>query len=345
MFKIFKKIGKFVKRGLKKVGSFFKRAFKSVGKFMGKLGPVGMLGMMLIMPQLGSWWSQFGEWAGTLSQPFKFGKKAIHDAGSLVGKAYSTVTEGIDSIIGGFADTVGLGDHYKDFKSWIDTKAENFREKIGLQTQEGFEWESTPDDIKAIGDPSNYPETVSDYNIEPVSSQRTFTESPKGVEYSVEGFEGLDTFEFKGPKDVVDFRNKMIETGTIPTTAQDEYLKQLHGGLGGEEGSLMAKPSGGTKWYHTTRDVYKGIQSAKGILQEVGIGEEEDYPYYSSFVAELGPMYESANSDWTQQGYAGTPTYGIGNANYLQSISNAFGTDPYYAYIAQMQNQMQTRSA
>ena len=28
MFKIFKKVGKFVKRGLKKVGSFFKRAFK-----------------------------------------------------------------------------------------------------------------------------------------------------------------------------------------------------------------------------------------------------------------------------------------------------------------------------
>ena len=347
--KLFKKIGKFVKRGLKKVGSFFKRAFKGVGKFIGKLGPVGMLGMMLIMPQLGSWWSQFGEWAGTLAQPFKFGMKAIHEAGSLVGKAYSTITEGIDSIVGGFADTVGLGDHYKDFKSWMDTKAENFREKIGLQTQEGFEWESTPDDIKAIGDPSNYPETVSDYNIEPVSSQRTFTESPKGVEYSVEGFEGLDTFEFKGPKDVVDFRNKMIETGTIPTTAQDEYLKQLHGGLGGEEGSLMAKPSGDKSFFDKVVDkgkkAYGGYESVTKIAEKFGYGEEQYDPSYGAFVAELGPMYESANSDWTQQGYAGMPAYGIGNLNYLQSISNAFGTDPYYAYIAQMQNQMQTRSA
>ena len=68
----FSAVGSFVKRGLKKVGKFFKRAFKKVGKFMGRLGPVGMLGMMLIMPQLGAWWSEFGAWAGQLAQPFKF---------------------------------------------------------------------------------------------------------------------------------------------------------------------------------------------------------------------------------------------------------------------------------
>ena len=140
---MFKKIGKFIKRGLKKVGKFFKRAFKKVGKFMGKLGPVGMLGMMLIMPQLGSWWAQFGEWAGTLAQPFKFGMEAIHWAGSQIGKAYSTITEGIDKIVGGFADTIGLGDQYKDFKSWMDTKLEKTREFVGLKTENQLALERT----------------------------------------------------------------------------------------------------------------------------------------------------------------------------------------------------------
>ena len=37
---MFKKIGKFIKRGLKKVGKFIKRGFKKLGKFVGKLGPV-----------------------------------------------------------------------------------------------------------------------------------------------------------------------------------------------------------------------------------------------------------------------------------------------------------------
>ena len=57
--KIGKKIVKGIKTGLKSVGKAFKKAFKGIGKFIGKLGPIGMIGMMLIMPQLGAWWGQF----------------------------------------------------------------------------------------------------------------------------------------------------------------------------------------------------------------------------------------------------------------------------------------------
>ena len=109
---MFKKIGKFIKRGLKKVGKFFKRAFKKVGKFVGKLGPVGMLGMMLIMPQLGSWWSDFGAWAGELKGPFGGLMKGIHGAGEFVGSAASSVTEGISGLI---KSIPGVGDAYQGF--------------------------------------------------------------------------------------------------------------------------------------------------------------------------------------------------------------------------------------
>ena len=54
--KIIKGVGKVIKKGVRKIGGFFKSVFKGVGKFIGKLGPIGMLGMMLIMPQLGAWW-------------------------------------------------------------------------------------------------------------------------------------------------------------------------------------------------------------------------------------------------------------------------------------------------
>ena len=111
---MFKKIAKFVKRGLKKVGKFFKRAFKKVGKFVGKLGPVGMLGMMLIMPQLGSWLSDFGAWAGELKGPFGGLMKGIHKSGEFVGNAASSVTEGISNVI---KSIPGVGDAYQGFET------------------------------------------------------------------------------------------------------------------------------------------------------------------------------------------------------------------------------------
>ena len=32
------------------------------------------------------------------------------------------------------------------------------------------------------------------------------------------------------------------------------------------------------------------------------------------------PMYDSAQMDWTSQGYTGTPMYGIGSPEYFNSI-------------------------
>tara|TARA_Y100001963_G_scaffold56406_1_gene78896 strand:+ start:2870 stop:3862 length:993 start_codon:yes stop_codon:yes gene_type:complete len=330
MFKIFKKVGKFVKRGLKKVGSFFKRAFKKVGKFMGKLGPVGMLGMMLIMPQLGSWWSQFGEWAGTLKGPFKFGMKAIHEAGSLVGKAYSTVTEGIDSIIGGFADTVGLGDHYKDFKSWMDTKLEDTREAFGLKTQDQLALERTgfekPDidldkgkiDLKA--NEATVVEKLERNILDKASSYEKF--DPTRGEVTVQTQQQMADESLYGfDSDPSKLTNK--GSGIDTTTTDDKSLFD--------------------KVVDKGKKAYGGYESVTKIAEKLGYGEEEYDPYYGAFIADnYVPMYESAQFDWTQQGYAGMPAYGIGNSNYLQSISNAFGTDPYYQWIAQQQ---QPRSA
>ena len=49
----FKKIFKGVKKGFKSIGKGIKSAFKKFGKFMGKIGILGQIAMMFIMPGIG----------------------------------------------------------------------------------------------------------------------------------------------------------------------------------------------------------------------------------------------------------------------------------------------------
>ena len=65
-----KKLGKKIWKGVKKVGSKigrgFKKAFKEVGKAFGKLGPLGTIAMMFILPGLGAAiWNGLGSMIGT----------------------------------------------------------------------------------------------------------------------------------------------------------------------------------------------------------------------------------------------------------------------------------------
>ena len=50
----FSKIWKGVKKTFKKIGRGIKKAFKSFGKFMGKIGIVGQIAMMFILPGIGN---------------------------------------------------------------------------------------------------------------------------------------------------------------------------------------------------------------------------------------------------------------------------------------------------
>ena len=75
--KIGKKVWKGIKKLGKKIGKGFKKVFAGVSKFLGKLGPIGTIGMMIAMPWLGSYvWSGFSSWAGGLSGTF--GKRQIN---------------------------------------------------------------------------------------------------------------------------------------------------------------------------------------------------------------------------------------------------------------------------
>tara|TARA_R100000656_G_scaffold67371_1_gene51004 strand:+ start:307 stop:1206 length:900 start_codon:yes stop_codon:yes gene_type:complete len=292
---------------------------------MGRLGPVGMLGMMLIMPQLGAWWSEFGAWAGQLAQPFKFVMEGVHWAGAQIGKAYSTITEGIDGALDWFSEAVGLGDKYTDLKSWMDTKMEGLQTKLGLETKTGLEYQKAiaenqkiydalPDDIKALGDADTFSKTSK--TTESLMSPKT---SPGSVP--------LQT-EVTGP------------TGTkisdVVITESPEPLK--FGDVDPDTVDVVVDdPSSFEKITSKAKKLYGTVESGKEILTELGLideGDEWEQPYQTYVADNYIPLYDSANNDWTQQGYQGMPQSGIGNANYLDSVLSAFQTNPYYLWMA-----------
>ena len=129
---MFKKLYKKIVKPIKKLGRALKKGFQKFGKFVGKLGPIGMIGMMFVAPYVASWWGSTGAFAGGGAKAF-FGKfatsetvagktmdlmmRTIKFAGDQVGKVYSSVTGAIKGALnylpGGktaAGEAIGLGD-------------------------------------------------------------------------------------------------------------------------------------------------------------------------------------------------------------------------------------------
>jgi len=112
---LFSKVWKGIKKTVKKVGKGIKKVFKKVAGAIGKLGIVGQIGMMFLMPYatsaLGSFFGASGKlatWSTKLlgKAGAGLGQKAlghtlnlINKAGTFVGKVYTGVTETISGAI------------------------------------------------------------------------------------------------------------------------------------------------------------------------------------------------------------------------------------------------------
>ena len=87
----------FLRKTVKKIGKAIKKVVKKVGKAFGKLGIVGQIGMMFLMPHLGAMWGNIGSWAAQGSNMLQRAVGVIHRAGTAVGNAYQTVTQAISN--------------------------------------------------------------------------------------------------------------------------------------------------------------------------------------------------------------------------------------------------------
>ena len=115
---IFSKIWKGIKKVGKKIAKGVKKTFKKIGSAIGKLGIVGQIGMMFLMPYAmgalssfaGSALGTVGQWSANLLSKSGIGAKAlghtlnmVHKAGTFAGKVYTTISD----TIGNAVDRVG----------------------------------------------------------------------------------------------------------------------------------------------------------------------------------------------------------------------------------------------
>ena len=201
---IFSKLWKGVKKVFKKIGKGIKKVAMKVGKFMDRIGIVGQIGMMLVMPHLGGWlMSSLGAAAKAAlasSSAFIRGAGAVlntaHKFAATAGNVYRTVTGAV-----------------KDF---IGTAGKYIGGKLGLP---GFEkmtldkaWETYSNDvmknISSIADPWKQAVTINPgfgttvaeqaraVGMSPEEFVKNYT-MPENVAASMQGLSGNDLANFR----------------------------------------------------------------------------------------------------------------------------------------------------
>ena len=343
--KYLKKAIKGVAKGIKKIGKgigkAFKKVFKGIGKFVGKLGPIGMLGMMLIMPQLGAWWGQFGTWAQGLSGPLSSVMKGVHWAGSKVGTAMTTVTEGIQKtlnvVTGGTFSTAGTAGYeagFSDnFANWMSGQLDKGREFLGLETATPI---GTPDiDVTDVVTETTVPDTKTVSSAYSASDQQvidqinSFSDYPNIQESLTANLspEGLKLYN--SSRAVSPFSDEMlVDLGIDPKSDPSTWM---------EQGTTTIKPVGFPDMSTWDKIVDKGEKLYKGAktfseAQDLYASYTDDYDIgtgWNNYVADnMVGYYESANVDWIGQGMAGQSHYGMGNDNFFRSVYNLGQNNP-----------------
>ncbi len=110
--KVTKKIGRGIKKVGKKIGKAFKSIMKPFAKVFNKLGPLGSIAMMMILPGIGTMLSGFG--ANIAAGTSIFGQvgavgQAMGTAVKFVGNAINYVASAPKKIFGSITDALGRG--------------------------------------------------------------------------------------------------------------------------------------------------------------------------------------------------------------------------------------------
>ena len=126
--KTFKKIGRGIKKIGKKIGKAFKSIIKPFAKVFNKLGPIGSIAMMMILPGIGQMLAGFGgtlaTGAGTALGQFagtavKFVGNAINFVATAPQKILGSITNGITNAWNGLTNAEGAtgGSWFNNFKA------------------------------------------------------------------------------------------------------------------------------------------------------------------------------------------------------------------------------------
>jgi hypothetical protein len=155
---VLSKIAKGFRTGLKSIGKKIKSTVKGFGKFMGKIGIVGQIGLSLLMPGIGTMFSNLAAgmsaYTGIGSTIVNAAGKVMQTAINIAGKAgnvFKNITEGVTGVLkevgGATANQLGLGDTLT--KLGFDTTGKSFANaatKVG-ELFDGSVFTKTPDSV------------------------------------------------------------------------------------------------------------------------------------------------------------------------------------------------------
>jgi hypothetical protein len=262
-----------IKKVIRKIGGGIKRLAKKIGGVFGKLGILGHIGMMFLMPYLPGWWGNLGSWATKLTQGTSMAGKAfghvmrgVYHAGKAVGTVYRGVTEAISGSmkwLGNKADLLFGGDGlrfganpWEGLKSWKDSVTDWGKE--GWSGAPKAEWKPEPsvgssESKYSTGETTlrdQMKETMRQQGVEPMDD---FSLDPLGGdqglgEYRIQKVGGIQPAEigrfqgapeFANLDDIKSFMMKSEQAGISFSTGEMNYLQDSYTKLAQSGGTAI----------------------------------------------------------------------------------------------------------
>ena len=111
---VLSKIFKGIKKVVRKIGGGIKRLAKKIGGAFGKLGILGHIGLMFLMPYASTLWGNLGQFGTQLAQGTSIAGKAfghvmrgVYHAGKAVGTVYKTITSAVEGSLKWMGNRMG----------------------------------------------------------------------------------------------------------------------------------------------------------------------------------------------------------------------------------------------
>jgi len=291
-----KKITKGIMKAMKPMGKVIGKVMKPFGKIMNKLGPVGSMALMFILPMaLPAIWGSFGTAVANMTGPLGSLLKGVHAVGSAAGNVYSTVTGAITDTIGKIAgNTIGkiplgaertVGSTYNDFTGWAARTMEGRHMKMtGQPSDTGLN--------SAYGKVNETAELVKNAASDIDFSKANFANSEKLMDLNVKGFESnlnLDLAEIN-PVSNSFVPSSGTTVNTLGNVVDDSFVSV--GGnttLGIDAGaqSLLTRQQ-------PMSDVITGYKQTNVLLNEPPVGPTlagaSTKPYVPKYAVQLEPI-------------------------------------------------------
>ena len=347
---IFSKIWKGIKKVGKKIAKGVKKTFKKIGAAIGKLGVVGQIGMMFLMPYAmgalssfaGSALGTVGQWSANLLSKSGIGAKAlghtlnmVHKAGTFAGKVYTTISDTIGNAVDRVSNfSKGKGFTLSEGRTSIFAKGN----ERSLLSTEGYKLPDATTVPKPIVAPTTSevkldPEALYKESITQQIEEATSRELGTAI-VEPKGLLDFDVSKIEMPK--IDIAGKAVETVTPDLTLGEKLTEFASGKV--QEGIETIKA------YDPAKALTQGVDKIiyNKALEAGGVDTTADY-IDERTVINVPEMYDVASTNPGVFKEVDFSLSKMGNAwmggNYTNSnyINNLLGegTSAYDSYMNQ----------